>query len=48
MTTPNTGFASDAMTHKPGALCFYASVLLVGSFVLLNRQNTKPENGSKH
>jgi len=36
IATANTGFASDGVTCKLGALCFYLSVVLADSFVLRN------------
>ena len=42
----NTGFASGRVTCKLGALCFYSSSVLVGSFVLRNPPIAKPENVS--
>jgi len=40
--TTNTGFASGGVTCKLGALCFYASSLLVDSSSSETRPNAKP------
>ncbi len=43
-TANKTGFASDGLTCKLGALCFYSSSVLVDSFVLRNPPERKTTN----
>ncbi len=40
----NTGFASDGVTCKLGALCFYSRSVQVDSFVLRNPPERKARN----
>lgn len=42
--TPNMGYASDGVTCKLGALCFYSSEVLLDSFVLRTQPERKARN----